>query len=418
MTDDQVANFHHQNHYSTKLMKPLLFTEYPEKNELQYYQRLVELVQIQIEKLYGDKDFARRDTHAKTHVAVRGNLEIFDFNEDKIKDQLRRITGLSSDDCQAISLKQGLLATPKVYPVWLRFANGRTSVENDYVPDARSMSVKIMGVEGERLPDSHEQQTQDLITQNSEIFFIKTIKDYSGFFQAVVQSKKSAFFWLITHPRQFFALKKTTSRTPKSLLTEKYWTGSAFSLGLPHNFDPSGAGVEPIIYPAVVKFAFTPVSPKQLKQKIAYQPRPGLPKFPFVKRAKALGLDESQPDNYYRKNIIQELAKPGSEFCWDFGFQLQVSPKMSIDDVTVIWRENKSPFIPVGRLNVKHQFIDFPKQEAFAENLRFSPWNGLSVHRPVGALNRLRRVVYPLVAQYRHQKQAVEYVEPTGDETF
>ena len=399
-------------------MKPLLFTEYPEKNELQYYQRLIELVQIQLDKLYGDKDFARRDTHAKTHVAVRGNLEIFDFDEAKIKDQLGKATNLSPDYCQAISLKQGILAAPKVYPVWLRFANGRTSVENDYVPDARSMSVKIMGVEGERLPDSHEQQTQDLITQNSEIFFIKTIKDYSGFFQAVVQSKKSAFIWLITHPRQFFALKKTTSRTPKSLLTEKYWTGSAFCLGLPDNFDPSRAGLDAIIYPAVVKFAFTPVSARQPKQKIAYQPRPGIPKFPFVNRAKALGLDENQPDNYYRENIIQELAKPNSEFCWDFGFQLQVSPKMSIDDVTVIWRENASPFIPVGRLSVKHQFIDFPKQEDFGENLRFSPWNGLSVHRPVGALNRLRRVVYPLVAQYRHQKQALQYVEPTADERF
>ena len=399
-------------------MKRLLFTEYPEKNELQYYQRLIELVQIQLDKLYGNKDFARRDTHAKTHVAVRGNLEIFDFEEAKIKDQLKQLVDFPPDYWQAISLKQGLLAKAKLYPVWLRFANGRTSVENDYVPDARSMSVKIIGVEGERLPDSHEQQTQDLITQNSEIFFIKTIKDYSGFFKAVIQSPKSAIIWLLTHPRQFLALKKTTSRTPKNLLTEKYWTGSAFSLGLPDNFDPSQVGLEAITYPAVVKFAFTPVSPRQPNQNITYQPRPRLPKLPFVNRARALGLDENQPDNYYRENIIQALAQPNSEFCWDFGFQLQIMPKMSIDDVTVMWSEKLSPFITVGRLNVKHQYIDFPKQENFAENLRFSPWNGLSVHRPVGALNRLRRVVYPLVAQYRHQKQAWNYVEPTGDETF
>ena len=86
---------------------------------------------------------------------------------------------------------------------------------------------------------------------------------------------------------------------------------------------------------------------------------------------------------------------------------------MSIDDVTIPWSEKKSPFLTVGRLTVKHQVIDFAEQEDFAENLRFAPWNGLAVHRPVGALNRLRSVVYPIVAEYRHQKRGIEYQEPT-----
>ncbi len=91
---------------------------------------------------------------------------------------------------------------------------------------------------------------------------------------------------------------------------------------------------------------------------------------------------------------------------------------MSIDDVTIPWPEEQSPFFPVGRLTVEHQLIHFEEQRDFCENLTFAPWNGLEVHRPVGALNRLRRVVYPLVAAYRHEKQGVRYEEPTGHETF
>ena len=67
----------------------------------------------------------------------------------------------------------------------------------------------------------------------------------------------------------------------------------------------------------------------------------------------------------------------------------------------------------VGRLRVQHQEINFTQQCDFCENLQFAPWNGLSLHRPVGALNRLRALVYPIVAQYRHRKQELDYQEPS-----
>ena len=80
-----------------------------------------------------------------------------------------------------------------------------------------------------------------------------------------------------------------------------------------------------------------------------------------------------------------------------------------------IWSiRNESPFFTVGRLTVEHQVLDFKKQFDFCENLTFAPWNGLSAHRPVGALNRLRKLVYPLVAAYRHNKIGDDYREPTN----
>ncbi len=396
----------------------LIFTEYPEKNELQYYENIGSLTKKQMEYLYGDpqKGAAKRDTHAKTHAGVKATLEIFDFDEAAIKQILAEKTVLTETKINAISLKQGLLATPKQYPVWLRFANGRADIKNDYEPDARSMSVKIIGVEGERLTESHESNTQDIITQNAEIFFIKTIQDYQSFFTAAMRSRMSALFklaplvWLFLHPKQFSALKTVTKRFPNSLLTERYWSGSAYALGLQPDFEPSQMGQKSQSYPAVIKYGFTPVLPEKPNQIIPENSRSQQD----IEQVKA----QSTEDNYYRNQLIEALAKTDAEYCWDFQIQLQTLPEMSIDDVTITWNESESPFLTVGRLTVKHQKIDSPQQDEFAENLRFSPWNGLAVHRPVGALNRLRQMIYPIVAKYRHQKRNVNYYEPTGDETF
>ncbi|GAB1538870.1 hypothetical protein NUACC21_15340 [Scytonema sp. NUACC21] len=67
-----------------------LFTEYPEKDEFKYCELMSSLAKKRMDNLYGDekKEPAKRDTHAKTHAAVQGTLEIFDFDEAAIKREL------------------------------------------------------------------------------------------------------------------------------------------------------------------------------------------------------------------------------------------------------------------------------------------------------------------------------------------
>ena len=132
-----------------------LFTEYPEKDEQKYTNLVAEQVIAEMDKLYKGAERVYRDTHAKSHACVKGNLEIFDFDEEKIKSELAKSTQLAEQKINEISIKQGLLATPKEYPVLLRFANGQENPKGkDYNPDTRSMSVKVIGVEGERLKES------------------------------------------------------------------------------------------------------------------------------------------------------------------------------------------------------------------------------------------------------------------------
>ena len=391
-----------------------LFTEYPEKDEQSISDQVRQATRARIEQLYGKSEKALRDTHAKTQVCVKGTLEILDFDEAAIQQAVAKAAGLSAAQQAFMALKQGILAQPRQYPVWIRFANGRTTVESDYVDDTRSISVKIMDVAGERLPAGHEAHTQDLILQNGDIFFIRNIRDYYGFFRAISASAFRVILWLLFHPKQKKALKTITSHAPKSLLTERYWSGSASALGLPADFDPSQPGQVPVSYPLVVKYALTPVSTQPPYTPLPRAARPEAER----KLAKTRHQQEGIADNYYREELIQALSKPDASYCWDLQIQVQTDPEMSIDDATVSWDESKAPFFTIGRLTVGHQAIDFAKQCDFCENLRFSPWNGLAVHRPVGALNRLRSSVYEIVGEYRHQKQQLDYQEPTGNETF
>ncbi|MEO1094831.1 MAG: catalase [Cyanobacteria bacterium J06638_28] len=388
----------------------LLFTEYPEKNEQSLSAQIGAATRARMDVLFGDAEKALRDTHAKTQVCVQGTLEILDFDAEAIKQTVVKTAGLSPQQAASINLKQGLFAQPRQYPVWLRFANGRTTVENDYEDDTRSISVKIMDVAGERLTASHETHTQDLILQNGDIFFTRSIRDYFSFFRAISAAKWRVLLWLIFHPKQKNALKTITSHAPKSLLTERYWSGSASALGLPDNFDPAKTGHVPVTYPLVVKYALTPVSSQPPHAPLKREARP--------ESDRAQAKESGAPDNYYRKELIQALAQPEATYCWDLQIQPQTDVAMSIDDVTVAWEETQAPFFTVGRLKVSHQAVNFEAQCDFCENLRFSPWNGLAVHRPVGSLNRLRESIYAIVGQYRHQKQQLDYQEPTGVETF
>ena len=365
-----------------------LFTEYREPNEVDNYDRLTSLIIARMKQLYGGAKRAYRDTHAKSHAAVKARIEIFDVDEAEVKQTLMS-AGLSEQQVKSIRIKQGLFAEPGEYSVWLRFANGNGTRNPDKDADTRSMSVKIIGVPGERLQESYDTDDQDIITQNCDIFFIKSIVCYYTFLKAIYKSKISLLIWLILHLGQALALKRITKFSPKSLLTERYWSGSAYSLGKSDQ-EVTCPETDSVSYPAVVKYAFTPVSPQK--------PHEVLPRVPLDLPKKSLAR------NYYREELIEQLAKPDAKFCWNLGIQFQLTPDMSIDDITVAWPETESAFHTVGRMTVEHQVINYEEQFDFCEGLTFSPWNGLNVHRPVGALNRLRRFVYPLVASYRHNK--------------
>jgi predicted TIM-barrel fold metal-dependent hydrolase len=123
------------------------------------------------------------------------------------------------------------------------------------------------------------------------------------------------------------------------------------------------------------------------------------------------------PPNYLRDNMARTLRETDVEF--DMLVQIQTDPHaMPIEDASVRWPEELSPWIPVARIHIPRQDFDTPAQMAFARNLKFNPWHSLQEHRPLGNQSRARRRMYRELSDFRQQMNLAEHVEPTGEERF
>ena len=75
------------------------------------------------------------------------------------------------------------------------------------------------------------------------------------------------------------------------------------------------------------------------------------------REAKAASVDHSDP-NFLREEMSQRLKN--DDACFEFRVQRQVPGKnIPVEDTTVEWSEDDSPFVPVARIDIKKQtFIE------------------------------------------------------------
>jgi hypothetical protein len=84
----------------------------------------------------------------------------------------------------------------------------------------------------------------------------------------------------------------------------------------------------------------------------------------------------------------------------------------------VKWADGVSKPERVGKIIIPIQDCMSPEQAVFCENLSFSPWHCLPEHRPLGLVNRVRKVAYREISTVRHDLNKTLPQEPTGDVTF
>ena len=105
----------------------------------------------------------------------------------------------------------------------------------------------------------------------------------------------------------------------------------------------------------------------------------------------------------------------GSEAVFEFLVQFHVDPSRTpIEDPGKPWSEVVAPFHKAATLRIPPQSFDSPTQMEFAENLSFTPWHSLPEHRPLGGINRARKVAYREVSIFRHDRNGVRREEPNG----
>ncbi|HSO36348.1 MAG TPA: catalase family protein [Labilithrix sp.] len=300
---------------------------------------------------------ARRDAHPKAHGCVTGSFAV---NADVPED-----------------MRVGTFQPGKRYDAWVRFSNG--SQKDDRKDDARGMAIKLLGVEGERLLTGEEPtaHTHDLVLTNHHTFFITNVADYVKFMQTVTEKGNPlSFFFSLNvfdlHLREAWLARQFTTQPISSPLTSRYFSATPYKLGS-----------------QAVKYAVTP-----------------------CKGADTSGNHEDE-DNYLGAALKKGLAT--SAACFDFMIQRRAIPDdMPIEDSTITWEEADSAFVPVGRLTIPAQTFDSPEQKKHCENLSFSPWHGTTPHRPLGSMNRTRKVVYEATSKLRHKLNGAPRVEPTS----
>ncbi len=304
---------------------------------------------------------AWRDAHAKAHGCVKADFSV------------------KADI--PVDLRTGVFAAARSFTAWIRFSNGDGKPQDDRIGDGRGMAIKLTGVDGPKLlAGEAEAKTQDFIMINSPAFFIRNAGDYVSFARASKYHMSFAFF--LTRWHELRAARAITEETVDEVFRQRYFSMTPYRLGERY-----------------IKFGARPVDCGT-----------GAALVPSV---------ASPPDgpDYLRARMIAWMNS--KDACFTFAVQPQTDPAtMPVEDPTIVWDETKAPFIDVATIRLPKQRFDSDAQQAFCENLSYTPWHALAEHRPVGGINRIRKVVYEGISVLRHKLNKAPRVEPTGNETF
>lgn len=256
-------------------------------------------------------------------------------------------------------LKHGIFAAPGTYPAFLRFANAANA--DDSKKDIRGLSIRLSNVSG---PVSWgEPGHQDFLLNSYPALFVATPEDFLSFIRARQEDSELLFFLnpFDPHLKSLWILFKARQQH-LSPLDIRYWSTVPFRLG-----QQGGQAV---------KYSVTPCSQ--------------------YKTTKAVDPGENQLRSAVSAHLQQAPA------CLHFGVQIQTDPEsMPIEDASVIWDEDRSPFRNVATIRIPRQEIEGPAALARCEESAFNPWQGLAAHQPLGRMNAVRREVYAAAAALR-----------------
>src|SRR4029450_2956005 len=72
-----------------------------------------------------------------------------------------------------------------------------------------------------------------------------------------------------------------------------------------------------------------------------------------------------------------------------------------IEDATVEWTQDRSPWQAVAQIRIPRQAIDDAARSARCEQMAFNPWHARPEHRPLGGMNRARKEIYRAISEFR-----------------
>ena len=344
--------------------------EKPEKDEAKVADELIETMLSISKKTYEDGHHAMRSVHVKSHGILQGELQVLD----NLPPQLA----------------QGMFANARTYPVIMRLSTTPGDILPDSVSTPRGLAVKVIGVEGERLPGSENAVTQDYVMVNGPAFQVANAKAFLGNLKLLAKTTDKGEGAKV-------ALSTVMRGAGKALEAVGGGSGKIKSMGGEPATNPLGETYftqVPMLYGEyMAKLAIAPISQN-------------------LTSLKGEKIDIGRSPTAIREALLKHFATNGGE--WEVRIQLCTDlEKMPIEDAKKLWPEDESPYIAVARITVKPQIAwDEQRSAAVDDGMSFSPWHGLAAHRPIGSIMRVRKMAYEKSAAFRAKRNNKPMQEP------
>ncbi len=342
-----------------------------EPDEAETVAALEEQFKIILDTTSEDYGHAVRSVHAKGHGMATGMLTI-------------------ANDLPA-ELAQGLFASPGTYEAIIRLSTNAGDILDDAISLPRGIALKILGVEGDRLPGSEEDKTQDFVMVNGPAFGAANPKKFLG---------------------NLKLLAKTTDKAEggKKMLSAVLRTFEAAieAVGGESTTLSSLGGAKPVHPLGATYFTQTPFRHGDYIGKFQLVPVSGM------KDYEGETINASGRPDAIRENVNEVLVAQGGT--WELRVQLCTDlDAMPIEDPTIVWDEKESPFRTVATLYVPAQIAwEHGTSEHLEDRLFFAPWQGLAAHQPLGGVNRARKDPYRMSGKYRADFNGCPFHEPNS----
>jgi hypothetical protein len=348
-----------------------------EPDEAKTIQGLIAAMRYVNEKTLADGGHAIRSVHAKTQGILEGYLEV--------------------DAHLPSELAQGLFATSSRYPVVMRLSTVPGDILDDSVSTPRGLSVKIIGVKGERLSGSEGDVTQDFVLVNGPAFGAPTPKKFLPVITLLARTtdraqglKKLLSAVMRQVQRTIVAVTGRPNLTVATLggQPETHILGETFYNQAPVRFGDF-----------IAKISVAPISPELVALEQAPLNVNGVPN----------GIRDAVVDFFRKNGGVWEVR---AQLCTD----LELMP---IENAAAVWPEDKSPYRPIARIKVEPQTAWSEERSSVVDDgMQFSPWHGLAAHRPLRGIMRARKEVYETAKKFRAEKNGRIIEEPRKEVLF
>ncbi len=312
---------------------------------------------------------AIRQAHAKSQGVLKGELTVYPDLPDH--------------------LRQGIFATPRSYPIIVRFSTAPGDIFSDHVPAHYGLAIKALGVAGQKAEADDDTENQDLLLVNSPVYF----GDVAQYLK--VQE----------------LIEKTTGDPEIILkLVEAIARGAKTCMGFVGVKPP--ILVEALAAPAIHILGETFHSMAAIRFGDYIAKIRAAPLSESVRKLTGTPIPSSGSDCVLRDLVVAFFKNQSAEY--ELRAQLCTDLKrMPVENASIDWPDDLSAPQPVAKITLPQQEAYSPERRVYADDiLSFKPWRCLEAHRPLGSIMRLRLKAYEASSAFRHEMNARPRREP------